>query len=193
MKQNKWEDIKIDSLQEHNAESHKITIESIQQAFLELLKTKELKAITVKNIVDRAGVSRSAFYRNYQSKEEVLQSIVFHQYKQVMEKIRNYPSRISEEWWIKLVEDIINEYVLIYEMTSADVLHSEVLLQCMNMYFRDFMMPLFPNQNKIQMQFWLGGFHNAILCWLDEGQQESAHKLAYKILNCMFPGSYKRE
>ena len=41
------------------------TQERLQNAMLELLQSKELKAITVKEICDKAGISRNAFYQHY--------------------------------------------------------------------------------------------------------------------------------
>lgn len=47
------------------------TQERLQNALLELLDTKELKAITVKEICDKAGISRNAFYQHYGYKEDL--------------------------------------------------------------------------------------------------------------------------
>ena len=52
------------------------TEESFQNALLELLKEKELKAITVKEICDNAGVSRNAFYQHYGYKKDLYDQMV---------------------------------------------------------------------------------------------------------------------
>ena len=57
-----------------NAESKRITRECMESALILLLENKTFAEISVSELVKRAGVSRTAFYRNYQSKEEVLQS-----------------------------------------------------------------------------------------------------------------------
>ena len=44
------------------------TQERLQNSLLELLDTKELKEITVKEICDKAGISRNAFYQHYSYK-----------------------------------------------------------------------------------------------------------------------------
>ena len=53
-----------------------ITRESIEISLLQLLEKKDFKKITISELVERAGVSRAAFYRNYGSKEEILKSIL---------------------------------------------------------------------------------------------------------------------
>ena len=52
------------------------TQEQLQNALLELLETKELKEITVKEICDRAGISRNAFYQHYGYKEDLYDQMV---------------------------------------------------------------------------------------------------------------------
>ncbi len=47
------------------------TEERLQNALLGLLKDKDLKAITVKEICDSAGISRNAFYQHYSFKEDL--------------------------------------------------------------------------------------------------------------------------
>ena len=46
--------------------------ESITGALLELMKKQEFEDITISDLVNRAGVGRASFYRNYISKEDVL-------------------------------------------------------------------------------------------------------------------------
>lgn len=58
-----------------NEESHRITRECIETALMQLMKENEFDKITVTDIIVRAGVSRSAYYRNYHTKEDVLAQI----------------------------------------------------------------------------------------------------------------------
>ena len=46
--------------------------ERLSDALLELLKTVPYEDITVQRISDHAGVSRMAFYRNFDSKDDVI-------------------------------------------------------------------------------------------------------------------------
>ena len=51
-----------------NAESKRITRECIESALILLLENKSFADISISELVKRAGVSRTAFYRNYESK-----------------------------------------------------------------------------------------------------------------------------
>ncbi|MBO0456696.1 TetR/AcrR family transcriptional regulator [Enterococcus hulanensis] len=48
----------------------------IEVAFLELLQTSEFKKIKISEIAAKAGVSRVTFYKKFQNKEDLLDSIV---------------------------------------------------------------------------------------------------------------------
>ena len=66
---------KNESLKMSNMESNLFTKECICTALLSLMATETFDHITVTAIIKRAGVSRGGFYRNYKSKEDVLEEI----------------------------------------------------------------------------------------------------------------------
>lgn len=55
-----------------NEESNRITKECLHTALIRLMGEKEFDKITITELVKMAGVSRTAFYRNYTSKEMIL-------------------------------------------------------------------------------------------------------------------------
>ncbi|MBR3486231.1 MAG: helix-turn-helix transcriptional regulator, partial [Clostridia bacterium] len=59
-----------------NAEANKVTRECMKTALVKLLNEKDLPRISVTEIVTAAGVSRPAFYRNYSSKEDLLEDVI---------------------------------------------------------------------------------------------------------------------
>lgn len=44
----------------------------IQEALLQLIQQKEYEKITITDIAKRAGVTRISFYRNFESKDDIL-------------------------------------------------------------------------------------------------------------------------
>lgn len=64
-----------DILHMSNVESNQFTKECIYTALLSLLANETIDKITVTAIIKRAGVSRAGFYRNFSSKEAVLDEI----------------------------------------------------------------------------------------------------------------------
>lgn len=58
-----------------NEQLNKITKDKIRGALRTLMHEKSFKNVTITELVKKAGVSRTAFYRNYESKEAILEEI----------------------------------------------------------------------------------------------------------------------
>ncbi len=54
------------------AAKHELAVECLYVALLQLMEVKPYESITITDICKRAGVSRMAYYRNYESKAEIL-------------------------------------------------------------------------------------------------------------------------
>ncbi|MFA9379232.1 MAG: TetR/AcrR family transcriptional regulator [Lachnotalea sp.] len=59
-----------------NKETNRLTREAICTALVLLLKEQPFGKIAITDIVKRAGVSRTAYYSNYSSKQEILIDLV---------------------------------------------------------------------------------------------------------------------
>ena len=59
-----------------NAELKRFTRDCVYEAFFRLLQTSDYDKITVSAIAAKAGVSRNAVYRNFESKDMILKSYV---------------------------------------------------------------------------------------------------------------------
>lgn len=66
---------KSEMLRLSNEKSNRLTKECLQTALICLMGEKPFEKITVTELVKRSGVSRMAFYRNYNSKEEILREM----------------------------------------------------------------------------------------------------------------------
>lgn len=62
----------IDALRESNRRASEQTRENIRQALLLLMLREDYDAITLTDIIKKSGVSRSAFYRHFYTKREIL-------------------------------------------------------------------------------------------------------------------------
>lgn len=49
--------------------------QAIMMAFIDLLETKSFEQVTVKEIIERAHISRSTFYAHFETKEDLLASL----------------------------------------------------------------------------------------------------------------------
>ena len=90
MSERKISEKSLENLRKSNQESNFLTREAIETALLQLLEKKDLAKISISELVKRAGVSRAAFYRNYDSKEEILESVFKRSVQNIMEQLSHY-------------------------------------------------------------------------------------------------------
>ena len=70
-----------------NKQAKMVTKSCLQTALIQLLDKKELSDISVSELARRAGVSRTAFYSNYQTVDDVLTELIDQELKEVNNSI----------------------------------------------------------------------------------------------------------
>ena len=84
-----------ETLKQNNLESNRVTREAIQGALYLLMETQDYDEITMTDIIRKSGVSRSAVYRNYKTKEEIVQDFV----RDFLERLNLYQnSSLYNNW-----------------------------------------------------------------------------------------------
>ena len=103
------------------------TQERLQNALLELLEKKELKEITVKEICDKAGISRNAFYQHYSYKEDLYNQMIVRATEGIRDSLMPViqdASAVDEEaiysYAKHIIEGISEVRELIYVMLKRD-------------------------------------------------------------------------
>jgi AcrR family transcriptional regulator len=89
--QEKLKNLKKEALRMSNAESKALTRSCVRKAMAALMQTKDYDKITVTEIIEKAGISRAGFYRNYHGKDDVLQDMIDRQHQKLQhfwDKIR---------------------------------------------------------------------------------------------------------
>jgi AcrR family transcriptional regulator len=88
-----------ETLKRNNEESNFVTREAAQEALFLLMKEQDYEEIRITDIIRRSGISRSAFYRNYKTKDDVLRDAVGDMASLV---IRAFTTDVEENWRIIL-------------------------------------------------------------------------------------------
>lgn len=172
------------------------TQECLQNALLELLETKELKAITVKEICERAGISRNAFYQHYGYKEDLYDQMV----SKATERIRDAlmpvvpdDSYMSEEIILtyarSVVAGILEVKELIYVMLKGDdgvflrqftdLIYGQILTNALSFFdMKD------SAELRLYYEFQSAGIAAFIIRWIREDNlpQQKAEELLAQIL-----------
>ena len=90
---------KMNILRLSNEESNKVTREALQIAMFKLMGKQPFDKITISDITKRAGVSRAAFYRNYSSKEELVEEICRAVFAELDRSIQSDRYRTDRKAW----------------------------------------------------------------------------------------------
>ena len=110
-----------------NLESNQVTREAIELALIRILNHKKFEDITYTEIAKVAGVSRIAIYRNYDSKEQILESFS----KNVFELISN-SLNLDEyrenyyEWFVFLLTQFKRNIALFKMLGKANIEHFDI-------------------------------------------------------------------
>ncbi|HEP1795375.1 TPA: TetR/AcrR family transcriptional regulator [Streptococcus suis] len=99
----------LKNLYESNKEANQLTKESLETALLFLLEKKELKQISVSELVRKAGVSRNAFYRNYKSKEEILEIYYERTSSNLKKKWQDLQDKVQKDGVKQSFSDFVQE------------------------------------------------------------------------------------
>ena len=59
-----------------HTEEHQEVIAAVEEALAFLIDKKAFSEITISELVKKAGIARSTFYRNYESKEDIIRSSI---------------------------------------------------------------------------------------------------------------------
>lgn len=176
----------ITILKNNNKEINSLTRESIELALISLLKTKKFNEISITEITKKAGVSRTAYYRNYKSKEEILSTCI----KTIMNNTSNALLQYNvldntKETWIALllkVKENYKEYKLLLSTGYRSFIIDE-FNKSMNY-----------NISKKQFElyysnlYWAGALSNVILQWIEDDMNIPIEQIAELGSNLMLNG-----
>lgn len=87
----------------------------LREALLDLIEERGFDALTVSEIIQRAMVSRTAFYRNYQDKYDLVEQIFEDEMHILMSALGNLGPERPPHQWMNLFEHVA-EYEQLYRV-----------------------------------------------------------------------------
>ena len=119
----------ITGLKLSNEEINLITKDSIQEALVYLLSKKDIDDISVTEIVKKAGVSRTAYYRNYQSKEDILKDFSMNVFNLIFSQLdREDFAKDPKNWYRFIFTQIKNNARIVKLVVKARLYTAEEFL-----------------------------------------------------------------
>lgn len=157
--------------------------ECIADALFILLRTKSIESITVREITELANVSRITYYRNFTSKENVIE---FKLDKLMTEWIEKQPQKESvsaHELSIRFFQFFYSIRDIVQTLIRANL--SVMLLNRLILKFHDFNTP---DRNEYYRQIFISfGLCGIILTWMDSDMKESPEQMAETVSRRFFP------
>ena len=151
-------------------EANALVIECITIALLDMMKKKPFQTITITDLTKRAGVGRVSFYRNFESKEEVLQKYL----KTLMDEWFKQYEGIADYNWSKAVIEYFYEnrdlYIMLYRQGLAHISLQSIMDACGPK-------PEQPNALAYVTAFIAHGIYGWIEEWFKRGVQETPQEM----------------
>lgn len=146
----------------------------ITQALLSLMENKDFHAISIKEITKKAGVNRSTYYRNFNSKNDI---------------IKYYFDKLHNEYYIKSDISKITDVNTIYNLFNHYYKYKEELLLIhkngLSYLILDSLNEIFKITTKEQvfsatykLYFYAGGIFNILLLWLSNDMKNKARHIS---------------
>ncbi|WP_297436234.1 TetR/AcrR family transcriptional regulator, partial [uncultured Clostridium sp.] len=160
---------------------NKKSIERISNAMLEILKEKEFDSISITEICSRAEVARKTFYRNFNSKEDVIKTAIdlkLSEFKGtgILKEMAN-PLELSERY-IQFWYDRRDFLKLLLERNLFGILNYKY-----DIYMQDLRKLMKGDEEETPeieyfLKFISGGFWNVLQTWVRKDFKESPKELA---------------
>lgn len=148
--------------------------EAISNSLMQLLKEKEYFKITIQDIVDRAKVSRMAFYRNFNDKDEIIKYYLDNITDNFIKssKIIYDPNNFST-YIIKLFTHLENNKDIGILLYKANMIH-----YLKNEFDRIFLSKANSQSEEYHSAFLSGGLYNIYYYWIKNNCKETPKQLS---------------
>ena len=177
MSEKKISEKSLANLKKYNQESNQITRESLEISLMQLLEKKELKKITISELVERAGVSRAAFYRNYSSKEQILEEIFKNTVQGITDKLEEFNFKTEMyQIWLFLFKEAKKEAQVI--SLAIDYNFEKLLTQAVFDFLEKRNRNAKKTTNSYMNSFWSSAVVSVLSKWIKDGMKVPAEKIA---------------
>ena len=177
MSEKKISEKSLANLKKYNQESNQITRESLEISLMQLLEKKELKKITISELVERAGVSRAAFYRNYSSKEQILEEIFKNTVQGITDKLEEFNFKTEMcQIWLFLFKEAKKEARVI--SLAIDYNFEKLLTQAVFDFLEKRNRNAKKTTNTYMNSFWSSAVVSVLSKWIKDGMKVPAEKIA---------------
>lgn len=153
--------------------------EYISTALIILLESKKFQDITITDIANKAGVSRMTYYRNYNTKEEILLKFLDTLFQEYITTLGHY-EMIDVKQFAQLYFACFRKNKRFIEYLVRDDL-SYLLLGRYEKYLSQIFLKvseMIGTPSKYEIAYIAGGLYKILIQWIHDGVVESDEEMA---------------
>lgn len=162
------------------SQSNQFAKQCLAEALIRLMEERELDDINVTDICKEAGFSRMAYYRNFQSKRDILGQYMFLLADGFRtEALRKYPNHSSRSYEIILfgLEYFKHYQVFVRRLVKANL--TSILQDGMNYYFETYLAGDDADLDRhYAMYYYSGALVNVYTLWIARDLAEPPEQVA---------------
>ncbi|MBR2595429.1 MAG: TetR/AcrR family transcriptional regulator [Solobacterium sp.] len=159
----------------NNEQKNTYVKKQITATLIDLLKKKSLSEISISELTDKAGIGRVSFYRNYQSKEDILKEESNRLIKEWGKLYESNPESAPETLFPSLFDfyrDHREFYTTLYNAGMSSIMMETIVGT----------IQITPDMNNLEAyikSFWAYGIYGWLLEWIKRGMPESGKELSF--------------
>lgn len=155
----------------------------ISEALIALLQVKEYNKISIQDIVDKAGLSRITYYRNFNNKDEI---IIYYLEENTQDFFNRLNINVNQKEWKKYIEILFKDLLDEKKLLLAKTLIKADLTHYIKNEIERVLTSKTDNQRDLYKRLFIaGGIFNVYIEWVSNGCKETPEEMS-NILNEYF-------
>lgn len=167
---------KREVLRMSNEESNRLTKECLQTALIHLMSEKSFEQITITELVKRSGVSRTAFYRNYATKEAILTELSNAFFDSLTQSLNGVQTQDDFYKWYRNAFQAVYNRAALFRLLMMSHLPKHTLIGADAILER--IHPSSSPEEHYRLIALENGFAAILADWFNSGMKESAETMA---------------
>ena len=153
----------------------------LSQALIELLAEHEFEEISIQDIVNKAGFSRMAYYRNFKNKDEVIDYALDNVFNAFIKESNLSFKRMGIEQFFETLfkwfatNEMVNLTKMLIKRRLIGHMYSQFIKRAQGGFI--------PNQSHYVYDYIAGGIFAVYISWISSGSKETPEEIAKIALN----------